>query len=379
MDWQIPLFKIYQEKSDVDAVIKTISRGMSWAVGPEVTQFEEELAAYLNVKHCLVFNSGTSGLHAALLAYGIGEGDEVIVPSFTFISTVNSPLFVGARPVFADIEETTLGLDPSEVEKKITPKTKAIIGVDFTGCPCQLDLLREIARRHKLILIEDAAEALGAAIKDCKAGALADTGILSFCQNKTIATGEGGAAATNNTEVYEKMKLIRSHGLLETKGSSCFSSNQYMDYVALGYNFRMSSITAALGLAQLAKLDKMVGWRRDRAARYDDKLSGLDNLLVSAPPPGFYHAYQMYAVRVKSGKRDGLMQFLAEKGIMSKVFFYPVHFSHFYRKELKYNVKLPVTEMISDQIVSLPMHPKLSDREIDEVSSRIAEYLAGAK
>ena len=379
MDWQIPLFKIYWDKSDTDAVTKAISRGMSWTIGPEVTLFEEKLAAYLKVKHCLVFNNGTSALHAAFLAHGIGEGDEVVVPSFTFISTANAVLFVGAKPVFADIEEQTLGLDAADVEKKITPRTKAIVAVDYAGCPCLMDTLKAVARKHKLILIEDAAEAMGASIKDRKAGALAETSILSFCQNKTITTGEGGAVATNSTDIYEKMKLTRSHGRLEVKGSNYFSSNQYMDYVTLGYNYRMSTITAALGVAQLAKLDKMVGWRRERAARYDAKLSGLDGLKISAPPPGFYHAYQMYTVRVMGGRRDALMQALADRGIMSKVFFYPIHLSHFYKNILKYKVKLPVTEVVSEQVVSLPIYPKMTAGEISEVTSRIAEFLAGAK
>jgi perosamine synthetase len=379
MDWKIPLFKIYWDKDDISAVKKIIRRGMFWAGGPEIAEFEAKLASYLNVKYCLIFNSDTSALHAALLAYGIGPGDEVIVPSFTFIATANAALFVGAKPVFADIEEQTCGLDAADVEKKITPRTKAIIPVDYAGCPCRMDLLQKVARRHDLILIENAGEALGASIKSGKAGALGDTSILSFCEDKIITTGEGGAIATNSTEIYDKMQLIRSHGRLEDKGSNYFSSNQYMDYVMLGYNFRMSDITAALGLAQLAKLDKMCEWRRDCAAQYDKKLTGLENLVIPTPPQDFHHVYQMYTVKVRADLRDGLMKYLHDKGIMSKVFFYPIHLTHYYKNVLKYNNKLPVTESVSNRVISLPIHPKLIGKEIDEISSRITEFLAKAK
>ena len=379
MDWKIPLFKIYWDKEDVSAVEKTIRRGMFWAGGPEIAEFEAKLALYLGVKYCLTFNSGTSALHAALLAYGIGPGDEVIVPSFTFIATANSPLFVGAKPVFADIEEVTCGLDAEDVEKKITPKTRAIIPIHYAGCPCLIEPLRDIARKHNLILIEDTAEALGAAVNGAKAGSLGDAGILSFCQNKTITTGEGGAIATNSAEIYDKMQLIRSHGRLEDKGSNYFSSNNYMDYVMLGYNFRMPDINAALGMAQLAKLDKMCEWRRDCAAQYDKKLAGLENLIIPAPPQGFRHVYQMYTVKVRADLRDGLMKYLADKGIMSKVFFYPIHQTHFYKNVLKYDIRLPVTESVSNRVISLPMHPKLGKKEIETIAGHIAEYLTKAK
>ena len=208
MTWNIPLFKMYWDQDDLDSVTNTLSFGMNWAVGPEVTQFEQELSEYIGTKYCLTFNSGTSALHAALLAHGIGNGDEVIVPSFTFIATANAPLFVGARPVFADIEERTLGLDPEDVLEKITPQTKAIIPIHYGGCPCMIRELREIADDHSLILVEDAAEAFGASINGEKVGTFGDSAMLSFCQNKIITTGDGGAMVTESRDLYEKMKLI---------------------------------------------------------------------------------------------------------------------------------------------------------------------------
>lgn len=374
MNWKIPLFKIYWDEEDIKMVSDTIRRGMFWAIGPNVEKFEDMLSKYVGTKHCAVLNSGTSALHAALLAYGIGPGDEVIIPSFTFIATANAPLFVGAKPVFADIECKTYGLDPEDVERKITRKTKAIIPIHYGGCPCLINELAQIARERDLLLIEDAAESLGAAVDGKKVGTFGDCAILSFCSNKVITTGEGGAVLTNSGELYEKLKLIRSHGRAET--SNYFSSNEYMDYVALGYNFRMSDITAALGIAQLKKLDKIIEMRRKIAKKLSARLSGIGALDVPRPPSGFSHVYQMYTIRVKEGqeKRDALLTHLGKNGIMAKVYFPPVHFTHFYRKELGYNCKLPVTEKVSREVLTLPMYPSLSEDEINCIADRVKDF-----
>ncbi len=374
MDWQFPLFKIYWDKEDTAAVEKAISQGMSWAIGPEIIRFEEKLAEYLGVKYCLVFNSGTSALHAVLQAYGIGSGDEVIVPSFTFIATANAPLFVRAKPVFADIEDKTNGLDPVDVARKITPKTKAIIPVHYAGCPCLIGELKGIARRHNLLLIEDAAEVLGASINGKKAGTIGDTAILSFCQNKIITTGEGGAAVTNSRDIYEKMKLVRSHGRLET--SDYFTCAENLDYVSLGYNFRMSNLTAALGLAQLNKVSSIVRMRRKNAQLMTQRLSETPAIITPHPPRGYHHVYQMYSIRVPQDLRDGLIDHLSKQGIMSKVFFYPVHLTSFYSKELKYKDSLPVTEEISRQILSLPFYPSLTQNEIDFITDQVIRFIS---
>lgn len=374
MDWRIPLFKIYWDEDDITAVNKAVSRGMNWAIGPEVAQFEKELSEYLGVKYCLVFNSGTSALHAVLLAYGIGPGDEVITPSFTFIATANAALFVGARPVFADIEEKTCGLDPDDVARKITPKTKVILPIHYGGCPCLIEELKGIARKHNLLLIEDAAEAFGADINGARVGSIGHAAILSFCQNKIITTGEGGAVVTNRTEIYDKLQLIRSHGRLQN--ASYFSSAENTDYVALGYNFRMPNINAALGLAQLKKLDKIIEMRRRNAQLFNYELSQVEGVITPDPPRGFNHVYQMYTIRVPGHLRDGLIQHLADGGIMSKVFFYPVHKSHFYKNELKYDCYLPVTDAVSQQVLSLPMHPSLSQEEITVIAGHIASYMS---
>jgi len=376
MDWKIPLFKIYWDKEDIGMVTDTIQRGMFWAIGPNVEKFEEMLADYIGTKYTLVFNSGTSALHAILSVYDVREGDEVIVPSFTFIATANAPLFVGAKPVFADIEERTYGLDPEDVRRKITPGTKAIIPIHYGGCPCLITELRQIAKEHNLILIEDAAESLGATVNGKKVGNFGNAAILSFCSNKVITTGEGGAALTNSAELYKKLKLVRSHGRAET--SNYFSSNEYMDYVTLGYNFRMSDITAALGIAQLSKLDKLIEMRKRNATRMSAKLSEIAGIEVPYSSEGILHVYQMYTIKVKEGqeKRDALSAYLAERGIMTKVYFPPVHFTHFYKNELGYNCELPVTERLSQRVLTLPMYPTLTEDEIDYIADSIAAFFA---
>ena len=376
MTWKIPLFKIYWDEEDIEAVTEVIKAGMNWAVGPNVVNFEKLIANYVGTKYAVTFNSGTSALHAALLAYDIKAGDEVIVPSFTFIATANAPLFVGAKPVFADIEEETFGLDPEDVKEKITEKTKAIMPIHYGGSPCKIRELKEIAKDKNLILIEDAAESLGAKIKDVKVGTFGDLAMLSFCQNKVITTGDGGAIVTDSKEIYKKLQLIRSHGRLETQ--DYFSSTEYMDYITLGYNFRMSNIIAALGIAQLKKADKIIEMRRENAEYMTARLKReLKEILIHNPPKDYYNVYQMYTVRVDN--RDELMKYLAEEGIMTKVYFSPVHLTHFYKNVLGYTCKLPVTEELSNQVLTLPMYPILTRGEIDFIIDKIKSFFEVAR
>lgn len=372
--WKIPLFKIYWGEEDIKNVTEAIKAGMNWAVGSNIEKFEKMMAEYIGAKYCVIFNSGTSALHAALLAYGIKEDDEVIVPSFTFIATANAPLFVGAKPVFADIEEETYGLDSEDVKEKITEKTKAIIPIHYGGCPCKIMGLREIADDHNLILIEDAAESLGARIGDKKVGTFGDATMLSFCQNKIITTGDGGAIITDSREIYEKLKLIRSHGRLET--SDYFSSTEYMDYITLGYNFRMSNIVAALGVAQLKKVDKIIEMRRKNAEYLTARLREIKEIITPTSPENYYHVYQMYTILIKDSKimRDNLMKYLAGKGIMTKVYFSPVHLTHFYKNELGYACELPVTEEISRRVLTLPMYPALTKEEVDYIVEEMKRF-----
>ena len=376
----IPLFKIYWDEEDVEMINSVIKRGAYWTIGPNIEEFEKTISEYVGLKYCVTFNSGTSALHSILLAYDITEGDEVIVPSFTFISTANAPLFVGAKPVFADMEEKTFGLDPEFVKEKITPKTKAIIPIHYGGCPCLIRELKEIAEDHNLILIEDAAESLGAKIKNKKVGTFGDSAMFSFCQNKIITTGEGGCIVTDSKEVYEKLKLIRSHGRQEN--SNYFTTSEYIDYTQLGYNFRMSDITAVLGTSQMKKVGKIIEIRRKIAEYMTNKLSKIDGIIPPNTPEDYFQVYQMYTIRMGGGEkvRDDLMNHCANKGIATKIYFHPVHLTEFYKRKFGYTGgELPITEELSKQILTLPIYPTLTKEEVNHTVTQVDNFFKGVK
>lgn len=373
---KVPLYKIYSDEDDVDGVSRVIRQGMSWATGPNVDRFERIVADYVGRKFGVAFNSGTSALHAVLLAYGIRRGHEVIVPSFTFIATANSVLFVGACPVFADIEEKTYGLDPEDVERRINGRTKAVMPIHYGGGPCLIDKLREVADDHKLLLIEDAAESLGATLNGRKVGSFGNAAVLSFCGNKVITTGEGGLVVTDERSVYEKLKLLRSHGRVETE--DYFSSSQMGEYVALGYNWRMSNILATLGISQMAKLEKAVAFRREKAAYLTKRLSTIRGITPPDPANGYHHVYQMYTIQVEGGgkARDALQNHLTGKGITTKVYFSPVHQSPFYKKKFGFEKGyLRTTEKLSQTVLTLPIFPTMTTDEMDYVVSSIKEFM----
>jgi perosamine synthetase len=372
----IPLFKIYWDEKDVERVTSVIKRGMHWAIGPDIPEFERRIAEYVGVKYAFAVNSGTSALHAVMAAHGIGEGDEVIVPSFTFIATANAPLFVGAKPVFAEIEEETYGLDPEDVERKITAKTKAIIPIHYGGSPCRIEEIKQIAQKHNLLLIEDAAESLGAAVNGKKVGSFGSSAIVSFCAPKVITTGEGGVVLTDSSDIYEKVKLICNHGRAEA--GDYLSSTEQMEYVTLGYNFRMSTMTAALGIAQIEKIDKIISMRRENANYMSERLSQIEAVKTPAVPGRFFHVYQLYTIRLKDNSklRDALMRYLLEKKIMARVYFYPVHLAQFYRQAFGYQEGyLPMTEKVASEVLTLPMYPALTREEIDYIAQSIENFL----
>jgi len=377
LSWDTPLFKIHWTDEDVKNIADVISSGMNWAIGPFVEEFERMIHTYLGTTYAVVFNSGTSALHAALLASEVGISDEVIVPSFGFIAAANAPLYVGAKPVFADIEEETMGLDPEDVKKKIGPNTKAIIPIHYGGCPCRIEELREIAEDHKLILIEDAAEAFGAKLRSKKVGTFGSCGVLSFCQNKIITTGEGGGIVTNSKEVYNKLRLLRSHGRDDTAGEY-FNSVGLENYKTLGYNFRMANILAALGVSQLKRADEIIDERRRRAAYYDSTLKCLSGrIAVPKQPMDCLHVYQLYTVRVDANIRSNLQTELSKRGIMTKVYFSPVHLSSFYRSLGHHKEELPVTERVGKEVLSLPMYVSLTNLEIDRIATCVCETVEG--
>jgi len=374
MKQKIPLFKIYWDEEDVKSVSDSVRRGMNWACGPNIEEFEKLIAQYLGVKYVVTFNSGTSALHSVLIAYGIDEGDEVIVPSFTFIATANAVLMVKAKPVFADIEEERYGLDPEDVKKKITSKTKAIIPVHYAGCPAKIGELKEIAKENNILLIEDAAESFGAKENRKLVGTFGDSAMFSLCQTKVFTAGEGGFIVTNSRDIYEKLKLLRSHGRAETL--DYFTTGDSMDYVCLGYNFRMPDIIAALGVSQLKKVDKLINIRRNHAEYMTKILSGIKEIIIPSFPSNIFHVFQEYYIRVKSGQknRDELKKYLAEKGIGTRISFPPIHKTKFYKETLGYNDKLEKTEEISSRALTLPMYPSLTKEEMDYIAKEIKNF-----
>ena len=375
--WKIPLFKINVSPSDVSAVTSVIKRGTDWACGPEITQFEKELSNYVGCKYSLTFNSGTSAGHAVLIALGL-QNKEVMIPSLTFISTANWPLMTGNKPKFVDIEEETLGLDPIKIEKKISKITKVIMPVHYAGLPCKINEIRKIATENKIMLIEDAAESIGASTGKKKVGTFGEASIFSFAANKVLTSGEGGAVLTNSKKLFEKLKLIRSHGRLISE--NYFSSIKKPNYVTLGYNWRMSSITAALALSQLKRLDHLIKKRQNNAKYLTDKLKKYSQIKFHSAPKGYVHVHQLFTIILPNQKiRDKMIQFLATKGIMSKVFFVTIHETKFY-KNLKHSYNdLPITEKTCQRILSLPMYPDLTKTEMDFISDSISDFFDSYK
>ena len=372
MKWKIPLYKIFADKEDNKAVNKVLQRGMDWAIGHEIAEFEKKIANYIGTKYCVAFNSGTSAGHAALLAININSG-EVIVPSFTFISTANWPLMVNAKPKFVDIEEENFGLSPERVKVEITKNTKAIIPIHYGGLPCKIVEINRIARNKKITLIEDCAESLGAKIKGIPVGTFGQMSIFSFAPNKILTTGEGGAICTDSRKIFEKLQLIRSHGRLINE--NYFKTSQSPNYISIGYNWRMSSMAAALGLSQFDKLDRIIQLRRRHARFYVSKLKKINEIKLPDEPKDHLHVYQLFTIQLKNNLiRHKLQKFLASKGIMTKVFFEPIHLSKFYKKAGFGKKSLSNTEKNSRTVLSLPIFPGLKSEEIAHICDSIKEF-----
>jgi perosamine synthetase len=360
---KIPLFKIYWDQDDIEAMSNSIKQGMNWALGPNIEEFERLIAQYLGTKYAIVFNSGGSALQALLISHGISKDDEIIVPSFSFIGTANAPLFVKAKPVFADIEDITYGLDLEDVKAKITDKTKAIIPMHYAGTAClKIKELSFLAKEKGILLIEDAAESFGAKLQNQKVGTFGNAAMFSFCQTKVFTTGEGGCIVTDSEEIAKKLKLIRSYGRDET-------SKQYL---SLGYNFRMSDSVAALGVSQIKKVDKLINIRREKAEYYNQILSDIDQITIPKFPDDIFHVYQEYHLRAQS--RDALKEHLAQKGIGTRISFPPIHLTHYYKNVLGYDVKLPNTEKIVSETLTLPLYPDLTKEEMDYIAQEIKNF-----
>lgn len=370
----IPLFKMHSDEDDVEAVSKVIRRATFWADGPEIKEFESCLSK-MHEKHALVFNSGTSALHAYLAVLEL-KGREVIVPSFTFTSTANSVVLAGGKPVFAEVEPETYGLDFEDVKKKITKDTKAIIIVHYAGCIAKDTFrIKKLCEEKGVLLIEDAAEAMGAEKDEKLAGTIGHAGMLSFCQSKIVTTGEGGAIITDDKELLEKLKLLRSHGRLED-GKDYFNSTEQFDYLVLGFNYRLPTMCAALGISQYRKMDKMIAERRKLADQYNKAFSKHAGVTVPSVPEGQTHVYQLYTIALESEeKRDALQKHLLSKGVMSKVYFSPVHLTSYYKKNFVCEKgMLPRTEEYSKKVLSLPFYIDMTEEDRHQVIHAFDEF-----
>jgi len=371
---KIPLFKIFYNKDDIESVANVIKKGAFWSSGKEIEEFESLIADYIGINYCVTFNSGGSALYALMLAYDFKPGDEIIVPSFTFIATAYAPLYVGAKPVFADIEKETLGLDPEDVKKKITKRTKAIIPIHYGGIPCKIEELKDIAEKHNLILIEDAAEAFGAKVRNKCVGTFGNAAIFSFCQNKIFSTGEGGCVVTNDKKLYEKLKLIRSYGRISLE--NYFEKESNIDYIEIGYNLRLSTIQAALGISQLKKVDKLIAMRRNIANYYNNRLKDIEGIEILKEKKNNFSVYQLYSILVKDKVlRDNLLKYLEKRKIASKVYFHPCHKYSIFKKLGYSEIHLPITEEISNKILSLPIYPHMKKEEQDHIINSIKHFM----
>jgi dTDP-4-amino-4,6-dideoxygalactose transaminase len=350
-----------QMKPEIDAAVMRVIDSAQFVLGPEVAAFEERFAAYCNVNHCAALNSGTSALHLALLAAGIGPGDEVITVSMTFVATTAAILYCGAKPVFIDVDPATWTMAPNLIEAAITPRTKAILPVHLHGLTADMDPIMELARRHELVVIEDAAQAHGAEYKGRRAGSIGDIGCFSFYPGKNLgAYGEGGAAVSNNPELARQMALLRDWG----------QESKY-NHVVPGYNYRMDGIQGAVLNVKMDYIEPWTEARRVVASQYDRLLAD-DRYGRPSPPPHSRHVYHVYAIELE--QRDEVQKKLQAAGIGTGIHYpVPVHLQKAYANLGYRPGDLPVTEALADRFLSLPIYAELQIEQVAEVVLRLEQ------
>jgi len=375
----IPYGKQLIDESDIEEVVKVL-RSNFITQGPRIAEFERKLAEFTGANYAVVFNSGTSALHAAYFALGLSVGDEFITTPLTFTATSNAGLFLGARPIFIDVEEDTGNLNAGLIEEKITSCTKLIVPVHYAGHPCDMERIKEVADKYGLFVVEDACHALGAKYKGSRIGSCrySDMTVFSFHPVKHITTGEGGAVLTNRQDLYEKLLMFRNHGI--TKDEKKFSKEKegdwYYEMQFLGFNYRMTDIQAALGISQLRKLNKFIEKRREIVKVYDKVFK--DNPYFNTPVEKdyAYHSYHLYPMRLKDiyrNKRKDIFQLLRKKGLGVQVHYIPVYL-HPYYQELGYKEReCPVAEEFYGKEISLPIYPAMTKEDIDYVVKAVFE------
>jgi perosamine synthetase len=352
----IPISKPYIGEAEKQAVLEVLESGML-AQGPRTARFEERFAQVCGVKHAIATTSGTTALHIALLANDIGPGDEVITTPFTFIASVNSILFTGAKPVFVDIDEDTFNINPSLIEQALTPRTKAILPVHLYGHVCDMDALQALADKHGLSIVEDACQAVGATLRGKAAGSFG-TGAFSLYATKNVMSGEGGMITTNDDALAERCRMLRNHGM---------KRRYYHDM--LGYNYRMSDLHAAIGLAQMDRLAEFTEKRRANAAYLN---AHIESVLTPKVREGYGHVWHQYTVRVDGGRdRDAAVKKLNDAGVGTGIFYpVPAHQQDYIRQMLG-DVSLPVAERLAKEVISLPVHPQLSQADLEAIVAEV--------
>ncbi|MDN4066467.1 UDP-4-amino-4,6-dideoxy-N-acetyl-beta-L-altrosamine transaminase [Paenibacillus vini] len=367
----LPYGQQWLDEQDIEAVVKVL-RGDFITQGPAIEAFETKVASYVGANYAVAFTNGTAALHAACFAAGIGKGDQVITSPITFLASSNCVLYQGGTPVFADIDMETYNIDPTQIELKITDKTKAIIAVDFTGQPVEVDRISMLARDHGLVLIQDAAHSLGASYAGRKIGSWADMTMFSFHPVKHVTTGEGGMIVTDNEDYYRKLLLFRNHGM--TRNPEELLKNDgpwYYEMQELGYNYRITDMQAALGISQMDKLDSFVSRRRDIAARYNEAFSKLEGLVVPKQHPLAESSWHLYVLRWDpqhfSMDRKTIFNELRSMNIGVHVHYIPVYFQPYYQN-LGYRGGLcPNSETYYQTAITLPMFPRMTNEDVKQV------------
>lgn len=372
---QIPITKPHLGQEEATAAGEAILSG--WlSQGPRVQEFERAIAGYVGAEHAVATSNCTTALHLALLAAGVGPGDEVICPSFSFIATANAVLHAGATPVFVDIDRRTYNIDPELVEAAITPRTRAIIPVDQIGLAADVPAILEIARRHRLRVVEDAAPSLGATVADRRVGSISEFTCFSFHPRKSITTGEGGMITTDNAEAAELMRRIRSHGASTSDLARHKAGGAALEeYAELGYNYRMTDVQAAVGVVQLGRLNSILSERRLLAGRYGELLADAEKIELPTEPAGRMHTYQSYCVRIPAQARNHVMEDLASQGIATRRGVMAIHLEPLYRRLQPAVPSLPETESATAETLLLPLYVGMTESDQERVVGALTKSL----
>lgn len=367
------------DDKDIENVIEVL-KGDYLTTGPKVAEFEKKIADYVGAKYAVAVSNGTAALHTACYAAGIKEDDEVLVSAITFAASSNCVLYCGGKPVFIDLDPKTYNIDVNKIEEKITSKTKAIIPVDLTGQSVDIDKIMEIAKKHNLIVIEDAAHALGSEYKGKKVGTIADMTEFSFHPVKPVTTGEGGVIVTNSKEYYDKMMLFRSHGI--TRDSELMTENHgswYYEQIDLGYNYRITDLQCALGISQMDKLDSFVKRRREIVNRYNEAFKDFDELEIPFEAEFSNSGWHIYVITLNLDKlsvgRKEIFEALQKENIGVNVHYLPVYMHPYYQKLGYKKGQCPIAEELYDRMITIPLFPWMSDYDVESVIKGIEKVI----